>query len=81
MLSTTMPVAKRLSVMPPFLNDSKKPGPTCRPMQYTKRIRPKSCRKFKVDIVPVKPKCPAKMPANSTNVTPNEIPKNLILPR
>ena len=29
----------------------------------------------------VKPICPATIPANSTNVTPSEMPKTLILPK
>ena len=30
--------------------------------------------------IPVKPKCPAKIPTNKTNVTPSDMPKNLIFP-
>ena len=31
-------------------------------------------------IVPVKPKCPATMPAKSTKVTPSEMPRTLMRP-
>ena len=34
--------------MPPFLKLSKKPGPTCKPIQKTKRISPKSCIKVRM---------------------------------
>ena len=49
-------------------------------MQNTKRISPKSCKNDKIAGFPVKPKCPATMPTNKTNVTPNEMPKILIFP-
>ena len=81
MFNATMPQANRFNVTPPFLKDSKNPGPTCKPIQYTNSIKPKSCKKFNVETGPVNPKCPAKIPANNTNVTPNEMPKNLIFPK
>ena len=70
----------RLSSIPPLRKLSKNPGPTCRPMQNTKRMRPKSCMKLRISVGAVKPMCPARMPANSTKVTPNEMPPTLILP-
>ena len=36
MLSTTIPAANKLSVIPPFLKKKKNEGPTCKPMQNTK---------------------------------------------
>ena len=39
--SRTTPKAKRLSRAPPERNELIKPGPTCKPRIYTKRIRPK----------------------------------------
>ena len=35
----------RFIVTPPLRKDWKKPGPTCRPMEKTKRMRPKSFMK------------------------------------
>ena len=69
-----------LSATPPFLKLSKNPGPTCRPMQKTNRIRPKSCRKLRIGVGPVKPKWPATMPQNKTNVTPRDMPPIFNLP-
>ncbi len=66
--------------MPPFLKLSKKPGPTCKPMQKTKSISPKSCMKLRIGVGAVKLKCPATMPQNSTKVTPKEMPPNFSLP-
>ena len=72
---------RRFSFSPPFPKLSKKPGPTCRPIMKTKRIRPKSCRKFSTGSGPVKWMCPAMMPTKSTKVTPSEMPPILIFPR
>ena len=60
---------------------SKKPGPTCRPIMNTKSTSPNSCRKVMMGMGAVKPMWPATMPANNTNVTPSEIPPNLIFPK
>ena len=76
-----MPVASRFSLIPPSLNEEKNEGPTCRPMQNTNNINPKSCRKERMAGFPVKPKCPAKIPTNKTKVTPSEMPKILIFPK
>ena len=37
----TTPRARALRVIPPFRNNPKKPGPTCRPKAYTKTMSPK----------------------------------------
>ena len=55
--------------------------PTCNPIMNTKRISPKSCTKVRMGVGAVKPMCPARIPANSTKVTPSETPKNLIFPK
>ena len=75
-----VPVESRLSATPPFLKLSKNPGPTCKPIMKTKRISPKSWTKVRMFIGAVKPMWPATMPANSTKVTPKEMPHTLILP-
>ena len=81
MFRQIMVVESRLSVMPPCLKLSKKPGPTCKPIMKTNSISPNSCMKVKIGVGAVKPKCPAAMPANNTNVTPREMLPTLILPR
>ena len=63
-----------------LLKEEKKEGPTCRPMQNTKRIKPNSLIKCKIWLSPVKPKCPINIPVKRTKVTPSEIPKILIFP-
>ena len=45
MFKNMIPNAKRLRVIPPFLNEEKNPGPTCKPIEYTNRIRPNSLAK------------------------------------
>ena len=80
MFSNTMATASAFSLMPPFLNDEKNDGPTCKPMQNTNKIRPNSRRKCRMCVSAVKPKCPIRIPVNNTKVTPSEMPKNLILP-
>ena len=73
-------VDNMFKVTPPFLKLSKKPGPTCRPIQNTNRIKPKSCTKVRIGMGAVNPMCPAMIPVKSTNVTPSEIPAIYILP-
>ena len=80
MLSTIIITANRFNVMPPFLKDEKKEGPTCRPMQNTNSVKPNSRRKCRIGVDTVKPKCPIRIPMKRTNVTPSEIPATLILP-
>ena len=69
-----MAVASRLSRMPPCWKEVKNDGPTCKPMQKTKSIKPKSRMKCRMSVLPVKPKWPMRMPMNSTKVTPNDTP-------
>ena len=76
-----MVVDRALSVMPPRLKLSKKPGPTCKPIMKTNRMSPNSCRNESTLGVAVKPKWPAAMPAKRTNVTPREMPPIFIFPR
>ena len=80
MLSRMSAVASKLSVTPPFRKFSKKPGPTCKPMQNTNKISPKSCAKERIVVGAVNPMCPATIPAKSTKVTPSEMPHIFILP-
>ena len=76
-----MPTASMFRVIPPFLKEEKNDGPTCRPIQNTNKINPNSRIKCKMCVSPVKPKCPIRIPVKSTNVTPSDIPKILILPK
>ena len=80
MLSNIVVADRALSVTPPRLKLSKKPGPTCKPIMNTNRISPNSCRNDSTLGVAVKPMWPAAMPANNTNVTPRDIPPILIFP-
>ena len=80
-LSNIIAADKTFRVTPPLRKLSKKPGPTCSPIINTKRINPKSCMKDRIFVGAVKPMCPAAIPANSTKVTPKDIPPILILPR
>lgn len=80
MFRPTIPIASRFIRIPPFLNDEKNEGPTCNPIQNTNSISPKSWMKDKIEVLPVKPQCPANIPTNKTNVTPSEMPKTLIFP-
>ena len=66
MLSRMSAVDSKLRVTPPRLKLSKNPGPTCKPIQKTKRIRPKSCTKVRIFVGPVNPTWPATIPANNT---------------
>ena len=75
-----MPIVSMFSFIPPFLNEEKKDGPTCKPIQNTNRIKPNSRMKCKMCVSPVNPKCPIRIPVKSTNETPNDTPKILILP-
>ena len=79
-MSNTVEMARMLSVTPPLRKLSKKPGPTCRPIMKTNRINPKSCKKVMMLIGAVRPRCPARIPANNTNVTPRATFPNLIFP-
>ena len=44
-------------------------------------MSPNSCTKWSIFFSAEKPKCPAIKPTKSTNVTPNEMPKNYIFPK
>ena len=81
MLSSISDTASIFSFSPPSLNDEKKPGPTCKPIIKTNSISPKSCTNDSVDRGAVNPRCPARMPANNTKVTPSDIPPTFNLPR
>ena len=81
MFNAMIPTASKLRVIPPFLKEEKKEGPTCSPMQNTKSIRPNSRIKWSISGSPVKPKWPIKIPTKRTNVTPRDTPKTLIFPR
>ena len=63
--------------MPPCLNEAKKPGPTCRPIEKTKRINPNSCTKWRTSPSTVMPKWLKRMPTKSIHVTPSETPADL----
>ena len=73
MFSIIAKQASMFSFSPPLPKLSKKPGPTCKPIIKTNRIRPKSCRNVSVGVGPVKPMCPAKIPTKRMKVTPREI--------
>ena len=68
------------SWMPSCLNDEKKLGPTCRPIEKMKRIRPNSWMNLSVAWSTSTPRWPTKIPQNSTKVAPSEIPKIFTLP-
>ena len=74
-------IAKRFIWIPPSLNEEKKPGPTCIPIENMKRINPNSLKKFKTSVSAVYPKCPNRIPTKRTNVTPSDTPNTLILPK
>lgn len=67
--------------MPPCLNEAKKPGPTCRPIEKTKRINPNSCTKWRTSPSTVMPKWLKRMPTKSIHVMPSETPPILTFPR
>ena len=69
------------NLIPPLPKLSKNPGPTCKPIMKTNRISPKSCKKVRVGIGPVKPMWPARIPTKRINVTPSDIPPIFNLPR
>ena len=76
----TTPAASRLRVIPPFLNEAKKLGPTCIPIEYMKRMRPNSFMKCRTLGSIFSPRWPKKIPKNRIHVIPSDIPKTLILP-
>ena len=75
-----MAEASVTSVMPPCLNDEKKPGPTCRPMEKTKRIRPNSLTKWSTGASMVMPKWLRAMPTKRIHVIPSDTPPTFALP-
>ena len=83
-----MHTASPLSNMPPSLIVLKNEGPTCKPIENTNRIKPNSWMNFKV-LWLIKassgemrlPMCPIRMPTNSTNVAPSDMPRNFTLPK
>ena len=77
--SSTKLTASRLSLTPPFLKEAKNPGPTWRPMEKTKRIRPKSFMNWSTVGLHLRPKWLTMMPTNSIQVEPMDMP--LILNR
>ena len=66
--------ASRFIVTPPFRKEWKKPGPTCRPMEKTKRMRPKSFMKASTVGSPRRPKWLSRIPRKSIQVVPMDTP-------
>ena len=62
-----------------FPNDEKKLGPTCRPMLYTNRIKPKSLAKVSTVGSMCMPKCDIAIAQNNIQVMPSVMPLNLSL--
>ena len=62
------------------IGEAKKPGPTCKPIVYTKRINPKSRINSTISAFTLKPKWPASIPVNRTQAMPKPIPLKLSLP-
>ena len=73
-------MASPFNTKPPFLNEEKKPGPTCIPIEKMNKISPNSLMKWSTPESTESPKCPIKMPTNSTKVVPSDIPKNFTFP-
>ena len=73
--------ASILSLIPPSLNEEKKPGPTCKPIAKMKIISPNSLINFNTWSFTSYPKCPIIIPTKRTNVTPNDTPPILSLPK
>ena len=76
----TSVTASRFILTPPFLKDWKNPGPTCRPMENTKSMRPKSLTKARAPGSARSPKWLNRMPTKSIHVEPIETPLTLNLP-
>ena len=78
--SSTIPVERMLRTSPWRRMESMKPGPTCMPMVYTKRIRPNSWMKWRTLPSTRRPRCPSRMPTKRAPAPPRLIPLTLILP-
>ena len=57
-----------------FFSEAKKPGPTCKPIEYTNKISPNSLRKCSASLFTLIPQYEAASPIKSTQVTPSEMP-------
>ena len=77
---STMLVESALSTSPWRRMESMKPGPTCMPMVYTKRMRPNSWMKWSTSGATRSPRCPKMMPTKSAPAPPRLIPLTFTLP-